>query len=599
MSHGHSHGEGVPCQHGHGGSAPINRDDDNHHGHAHSHGSSSGGGGAHAHGEQPMSGTGGYSRPIDSQLVSAQPATGASASRPPNVFDPSKPYVRPVEPIEYAIIGQFREFLNYAQKETSLFAGLDSDGRSVLHWAALYGEIDVVKEIIAHGIPVDVVTPNGQTPLMWAASRGQVRAMAALLQRGANINHRDAVGIDSMLIASQYGQSLSMRFLADKGVSIRTTDLNGCTPAHWAAYNGKIPALRTILELGGQLSLVAVDNTGMNPLHRAVSAGQEEAAEWLKNEGCDPTDKGRCDSSPIDLARHLKNHGLVSILQQPKAKNKKGVADISLARKRAWIYPTALVCVFLVVALLYLSYLSSSPAGVSVHICFVTCLASSITLFCLLWKSDPGYMKRSPGVAPLSDLLLKEAQDDSEAPQTQGANGVCFTCEVIMPERAVHCDMCKRCVARHDHHNPVIATCVGHKNQVTYAGLIASGFFMFVFLAWLCIQIIAVEVKSSGARSFGKVLTELITVHFFGVALVSASTAAALVLMLQLRNILEGAAVNETLFESQNAYSNRTFLAMDVNEEGVPVVKIRNPYNRGFKDNMLEYIGIIPAPWDK
>lgn len=59
-------------------------------------------------------------------------------------------------------------------------------GWSPLHYAALEGKAEVVKLLIARGVPVDAPAPNGATALMLAARSGNVDSVKALLDARAN-----------------------------------------------------------------------------------------------------------------------------------------------------------------------------------------------------------------------------------------------------------------------------------------------------------------------------------------------------------------------------------------------------------------------------
>lgn len=74
------------------------------------------------------------------------------------------------------------------------------------------------------------------------------------------------------------------------------------------------------------------------------------------------------------------------------------------------------------------------------------------TLFSvLLLRVEPGYLEKDPN---LSFMQLMEEFEP---------NCLCPECEVIRTPRSRHCNICKRCVERFDHHCPWINNCIGVK----------------------------------------------------------------------------------------------------------------------------------------
>ncbi|KAM3069651.1 palmitoyltransferase swf1 [Clarireedia jacksonii] len=45
------------------------------------------------------------------------------------------------------------------------------------------------------------------------------------------------------------------------------------------------------------------------------------------------------------------------------------------------------------------------------------------------------------------------------------AGNACRTCHLLKPARSKHCDVCKHCIAKYDHHCVFINNCVGYNNQ--------------------------------------------------------------------------------------------------------------------------------------
>lgn len=69
----------------------------------------------------------------------------------------------------------------------------------------------------------------------------------------------------------------------------------------------------------------------------------------------------------------------------------------------------------------------------------------------MAWRFNPGYLYKDP------DMEFMDLLEQFEP------NCLCPECEVIRTPRSRHCNICKRCVDRFDHHCPWINNCVGIK----------------------------------------------------------------------------------------------------------------------------------------
>ena len=70
---------------------------------------------------------------------------------------------------------------------------------------------------------------------------------------------------------------------------MRLTDSRRCSVSHWAAYRGRVDALRALRSFGGWQTLIDIDADGCTPLHRAARGGSLAAIKFLVDEcGVDP-----------------------------------------------------------------------------------------------------------------------------------------------------------------------------------------------------------------------------------------------------------------------------------------------------------------------
>ena len=62
----------------------------------------------------------------------------------------------------------------------------DETGESILHWAALNGDVTAAKWLLEIGVERDAQADNLQTPLFWACTRGNLDMVLLLLSKDEN-----------------------------------------------------------------------------------------------------------------------------------------------------------------------------------------------------------------------------------------------------------------------------------------------------------------------------------------------------------------------------------------------------------------------------
>ncbi|KAL8447624.1 hypothetical protein Emag_004234 [Eimeria magna] len=232
----------------------------------------------------------------------------------------------------------------------------DATGHTLLHWAALCNERDVMCILLTAGADVNArATESQQTPLMWAVTKDNASAGRLLLEHGAALYEQQAqanpagafggpdkqqphqlrdydpqrLGQMALLQDSKGGTccTLAAQHNAPKCIlllfkllgpaAFAVPDASGCTPAHWAAYKGHSLVLRLLLYL--EVDVTAVDLFGCLPLHRAAEGGHLEAFRALVEEGgLDPnerTTKTRMTSLDMLSSNKTANPELIAYLK--------------------------------------------------------------------------------------------------------------------------------------------------------------------------------------------------------------------------------------------------------------------------------------------
>ncbi|ALL65215.1 Ankyrin repeat protein [Paraburkholderia caribensis MBA4] len=83
-------------------------------------------------------------------------------------------------------------------------AEVNKKGWAPLHYAAANGNDDIVKLLLDHDAYIDAGSPNGTTPLMMASRGGHVSTVKLLLDSGADLNVKNQLGLTALDFAKQY-----------------------------------------------------------------------------------------------------------------------------------------------------------------------------------------------------------------------------------------------------------------------------------------------------------------------------------------------------------------------------------------------------------
>ncbi|XP_046979424.1 myotrophin [Schistocerca americana] len=100
---------------------------------------------------------------------------------------------------------------------------------SELVWGIKNGDLDQVKDIIEKK-QIDVNKEiDGRPPIHYAADYGQGEVISYLVTKGADVNAKDKHGISALLAAIWEGHTDCVRLLLEKGASKEGTAPDGTT----------------------------------------------------------------------------------------------------------------------------------------------------------------------------------------------------------------------------------------------------------------------------------------------------------------------------------------------------------------------------------
>ncbi|XP_020649978.3 ankyrin repeat domain-containing protein 10 isoform X1 [Pogona vitticeps] len=147
-------------------------------------------------------------------------------------------------------------------------------GWTPIHWAAHFGKLDCLMQLVRAGAAVNACTTRfAQTPAHIAAFGGHPQCLIWLIQSGANINKQDYVGETPIHKAARSGSMESISALVAHGAQIDLRNASGLTAADLAHTQGFQECAQLLLNLQNSPLNHFNSNGTLNGLHQKTSPG--------------------------------------------------------------------------------------------------------------------------------------------------------------------------------------------------------------------------------------------------------------------------------------------------------------------------------------
>ncbi|WP_353394658.1 ankyrin repeat domain-containing protein [Hydrogenophaga sp. 5NK40-0174] len=170
---------------------------------------------------------------------------------------------------------------------------LNEKGEHALHVALAQGSHRVAAFLLKQRIlKVDLPNQQGETPLMLAAIKGELDIARQLIARGAAVNKPGWTPLHYATSNPDPGSAQMVSLMLEHHAYIDAASPNKTTPLMMAAFYGSEDAARLLLEEGADASLR--NDLGMTAIDFALKAERSGLAEALANamKGAQPI-KGR------------------------------------------------------------------------------------------------------------------------------------------------------------------------------------------------------------------------------------------------------------------------------------------------------------------
>uniref|UniRef100_A0A8D0B597 Ankyrin repeat domain 10 n=1 Tax=Salvator merianae TaxID=96440 RepID=A0A8D0B597_SALMN len=145
-------------------------------------------------------------------------------------------------------------------------------GWTPIHWAAHFGKLDCLMQLVRAGATVNASTTRfAQTPAHIAAFGGHPQCLIWLIQSGADINKQDYVGETPIHKAARSGSMDSVSALVAHGAQIDLRNASGLTAADLAHTQGFQECAQLLLSLQNYPLNDFYSNSILNGVHQNSS----------------------------------------------------------------------------------------------------------------------------------------------------------------------------------------------------------------------------------------------------------------------------------------------------------------------------------------
>ncbi len=193
-----------------------------------------------------------------------------------------------------------------AADETSTRPVLSPESTPLLY-AAISGDVQRARELLADGGDPDLTMPDGTRPLHLAAARGHLGVIDVLVEAGADVNVLDGEGTTPLGVAV-----LSGRFATAKALMRHGGELNCRDRLPESVLRGDEEHIRALLREGHSPDEPCVN--GITALHCAAVADRAELAGELISRGADVAAAARGGRTALHVAAAADAAGVMEIL---------------------------------------------------------------------------------------------------------------------------------------------------------------------------------------------------------------------------------------------------------------------------------------------
>ena len=202
------------------------------------------------------------------------------------------------------------------------------NGRPLILDAALRGQADAIRQLIASGADMASRDDEGNTAVALAAAAGQVSALNVLLSAGADADAKNKAGETPLMLAAAKGHSDIVERLLEKRADSTATAPGGASVLSMAVRGCQEPIIRALIKHGADARLLLDGDVSL--LMLAATTCNERVVRLLLAEGIPVNVADQRGHTALWLAASRGDPGIVSALLSSAADPSIGDRDGAL-----------------------------------------------------------------------------------------------------------------------------------------------------------------------------------------------------------------------------------------------------------------------------
>ncbi|RWS22047.1 ankyrin repeat domain containing protein 26-like protein, partial [Leptotrombidium deliense] len=159
----------------------------------------------------------------------------------------------------------------------------DKSQQSALHYSVINNNVEIVQNLVKHGINVNIKDKGNRTAIHWAAAEGYSEILEILLKICVDIDEREEEGKTALHLSSENNHKEAVEKLLAHNCDKFSTDSKGRTALHVASALGHIDVVHVLIN--NKSAINAKDKKGNTPLHLASLGNHLQVVRTLTEKG--------------------------------------------------------------------------------------------------------------------------------------------------------------------------------------------------------------------------------------------------------------------------------------------------------------------------